>query len=154
VYGNSNLLAQQYGKNEPGKLLNLMQLACPFCRRKPTIKVLTKYNRRAAVLCGLQDAMDDRRFFYAWCIGCGFAKQAHERVCCDGDRVPAVEDFRCVECSRPPVIPPPVIPQRPLTPIPVGKLTACPKCDVMIEKARKDNFYPSCITDLSVGDID
>jgi hypothetical protein len=109
-----------------------MQLSCPFCRRKPTIKVIAKYNRRAAALCGLQEAMDDRRFFYAWCLSCGFAKRAHERVCCEGDHVPAVDDFQCADCSRPPA--PPA--QRPATPIPLGKVTPCPKCEVMVEKVR------------------
>jgi hypothetical protein len=134
-----HIIERQYGKNEPGKLLNLMQLACPFCRRKPATKVLTKYNRGAAALCGLQDAMDDRRFFYAWCIGCGFAKTAYERVCCDGDRVPGVEDFRCAECSRPIARParPTVVEQTPL------KLTACPKCDVVVEKVHTDIYVPS-----------
>jgi hypothetical protein len=84
--------------------------------------------------------MDDRRFFYAWCIACGFAKHAYERVCCDGDRVPGVEDFRCTECSRPrPTVvdQTPFVDQTPLT------LTACPKCDVLVEKARIDIHSPS-----------
>ena len=124
----------QYGKSEPGKLLNLMQLMCPFCRRKPTSKILARYNRQAAALGGLQQAIDDRRFFYAWCLGCGFAKQAYERVCCEGDRVPMVDAFRCDDCSRPP---------------PVGQaaaksvqFTACPKCDVMIEKVSRVSPLP------------
>src|ERR1700677_1216609 len=98
-----------------------MQFACPFCRRKPTIKVLTKYNPRAAVLCGLQDAMDDHHFFYAWCLGFGFAKRVRERVCRQGSCVPVIEHFRCVECTRP--LPPRV---GSATSITVGKSTPCP----------------------------
>src|ERR1700722_20335838 len=89
----------KYGKSEPGKLLNLMQLACLFCRRIPTVKTLARYNPRAATLGGLQQAIDDRRSFYAWCRICGFAKQAYERVCCNGDRVPVIENFLCQDRS-------------------------------------------------------
>ncbi|KAF7984779.1 hypothetical protein HWV62_11764 [Athelia sp. TMB] len=113
----------QYGKSEPGELLNLMQLTCPFCRRKPTVKTLARYNTRAATLGGLEAALTDNGWFYAWCISCGFAKRAHERVCCEGDRVPVVQDFRCEDCRGV------------ATNVDgVGRLTSCPKCGVMVEK--------------------
>ncbi|KAJ6600943.1 hypothetical protein DFH09DRAFT_1355223 [Mycena vulgaris] len=47
-----NLSTKAYGKNEPGKLLNMMQFTCPFCRGKPTVKLLVRYNRRAVALGG------------------------------------------------------------------------------------------------------
>lgn len=78
-----------------------MQFTCPFCRRKPTVKTFARYNRRAAVLGGLQDAMGDRRFLYAWCIDCGSAKQAYERTACTEERVPPIEGFKCEDCRRP-----------------------------------------------------
>jgi hypothetical protein len=114
----------KYGKSEPGKLLNLMQLACPFCRRKPTVKTLARYNPRATTLGGLQQAMDDRRFFYAWCITCGFAKQSYERVCCNEERLPMVENFRCRDCT----------PDRSPRVNPIGRVTDCPTCGVAVEK--------------------
>jgi hypothetical protein len=93
-------LAQWYGVNKPGKLLSPMQLLCPFCRRKPTRKVLTRHNRQAAALGGLQAALEDPGWYYAWCMGCGFAKRAYERACCDGDRLPVIQDnFFCEECT-------------------------------------------------------
>ncbi|KAJ7713993.1 hypothetical protein B0H16DRAFT_1809135 [Mycena metata] len=87
-----------YGQNAPGKLLNMMQFTCPFCRRKPTVKTLVRYNRAAIGLGGLQGAMDDRRFFYAWCGSCGYAKRAHERNACTEERIPQVSDFCCQDC--------------------------------------------------------
>ncbi|KAK7063370.1 RING-type domain-containing protein [Favolaschia claudopus] len=95
-------LHEWYGENAPGKLLNTMQFTCPFCRRRPTIKTLSRYNRHAISLGGLQVALDDRvRFLYAWCLDCGFAKPAVERTVCtsDTDGVPALADFRCKECE-------------------------------------------------------
>jgi hypothetical protein len=77
-----------------------MQLACPFCRRKPDHHTLSRYNPRAMALGGLKDALEDRRYYYAWCIECGFAKQAYERVCCNDGRLPPVRGFRCQECIQ------------------------------------------------------
>ncbi|KAJ6468765.1 hypothetical protein C8R45DRAFT_1017511, partial [Mycena sanguinolenta] len=94
-------LREWYGQNEPGKLLNMMQFTCPFCRRKPTVKTLARYNKRAAVLCGVQEAMGDRRFLYAWCIQCGCAKQAFERTACTEEGVAPISGFKCEVCRRP-----------------------------------------------------
>ncbi|KAJ7185276.1 hypothetical protein C8R46DRAFT_1185063 [Mycena filopes] len=94
-------LREWYGQNQPGKLLNMMQFTCPFCRRKPTVKTLARYNRPAALLGGVQDAMADRRFLYAWCIDCGSAKQAYERTACTEEAGPVISNFRCQECCRP-----------------------------------------------------
>lgn len=48
---------------------------------------------------GLKDALEDRVFFYAWCIDCGFAKRAYERVCCNEGQLPPIQDFRCQDCN-------------------------------------------------------
>ncbi|KAJ7790840.1 hypothetical protein B0H14DRAFT_3115499 [Mycena olivaceomarginata] len=100
-------LREWYGQNTPGKLLNAMQFACPFCRRRPTIKTLTRYNRDAATLGGLRDALVDHQFFYAWCIDCGFAKRAFERTVCTEEGIPPITAFRCKDCwVSAPVAPP------------------------------------------------
>jgi hypothetical protein len=114
---------------------------CPFCRRKPTVKTLVRYNRPAATLGGLQQAMDDRRFFYAWCLDCGFAKQAYERVCCEGDRLPAVEGFRCADCTRLAAVRVENQPDRrnQVNVERLGLITACPGCGVMVEKVKRSS---------------
>lgn len=116
-----------------------MQLSCPFCRRKPTIKTLARYNPRAAALGGLQAAIDDRHWFYAWCIDCGFAKQAQERACCDGDRVPPIHDFKCADCGlRELVAHNPGLAAEDMLGLTTnqvaGRVTSCPHCGVMVEK--------------------
>jgi hypothetical protein len=111
-----------------------MQLVCPFCRRKPAAKTLARYNPPAVALAGLTEAMTDRQWFYAWCVRCGYAKRAQERACCDGDRVPAFDAFMCEECSAPPPAPAGRRGQRSNKPEPLGRITACPKCDVHVEK--------------------
>ncbi|KAF7358467.1 RING-type domain-containing protein [Mycena venus] len=92
-------LQEWYGKNAPGKLLNMMQFTCPFCRRRPTVKMLTRYNREAVVLGGLLSAMDDARFFYAWCMHCASAKRAYERTSCMEEGIAPITDFRCEDCT-------------------------------------------------------
>ncbi|KAJ6615160.1 hypothetical protein B0H10DRAFT_1880092 [Mycena sp. CBHHK59/15] len=139
-------LHEWYGGNAPGKLLNMMQFACPFCRRKPTVKTMVRYNRRAAVLGGLQAAMGDRRFFYAWCLDCGFAKRAVARTACTEERIPPIADFECADCTRPPT--PPPVRQRVYVPRRVRKkrvagvrTVVCPNktCGWQIEKASGCN---------------
>ncbi|KDR78368.1 hypothetical protein GALMADRAFT_95057 [Galerina marginata CBS 339.88] len=96
----TNCLREWYSKSEPGKLLNVMQLACPFCRRRPDHRTLSRYNPQAMALGGLKEALEDRQYYYAWCIECGFAKQAYERVCCNEGRLPPLRGFRCQECIQ------------------------------------------------------
>ncbi|KAF7318723.1 RING-type domain-containing protein [Mycena chlorophos] len=101
-------LREWYGTNAPGKMINMAQLTCPFCRRKPTLKTMARFNPRVAVLAGVQDAMADRRFIYAWCLDCGAAKRYFERMCCTEVDVAVldVQRFRCEECRAPPPPPP------------------------------------------------
>ncbi|KAJ7136564.1 hypothetical protein C8R44DRAFT_695487 [Mycena epipterygia] len=93
-------LHEWYGQNEPGNLLNMMQFMCPFCRRKPTVKTLARYNPRAALLGELQDAMADRSFLYAWCMDCARARPAFERTACS-ETVETIHGFKCDQCRVP-----------------------------------------------------
>lgn len=77
-----------------------MQFMCPFCRRKPTVKTLARYNPRAAVLGGLQGAMADRSFLYAWCMDCARARPAFERTACS-ETVETIQGFKCDQCRVP-----------------------------------------------------
>ncbi|KAF7973109.1 hypothetical protein HWV62_16222 [Athelia sp. TMB] len=92
-------LQEWYGKSAPGQLLSPTQLCCPFCRRLPAVKILSRFNRLAVTLCGLQTALTDTHFFYGWCTDCGYAKRAYERACCGEDRVGELHDWKCVECA-------------------------------------------------------
>lgn len=92
-------LERWYGENKPGRLLNPLQLACPFCRRTPVTKVLTKYNPRAMAVGDLANAVNDRAWYYAWCLTCGFAKRAVERACADNG-LPNIRGFICDACTE------------------------------------------------------
>ncbi|KAJ7761206.1 hypothetical protein DFH07DRAFT_815739 [Mycena maculata] len=142
-------LHEWYGHNKAGKLLNMMQLTCPFCRRTPTVKCLTRFNPQAVSLCGLQAAMSDRRFFYAWCIDCGFAKPLYERMACSEEGIPQVDEFRCEECRHPPR----VLGTKPAKPLPPDRsqmwkeirsirIRQCPnpECRIPIEKIDGCNY--------------
>ena len=97
-----------------------MQTTCPFCRRPPVTKTLTRYNRRVATLGGLKAAIDDKNWYYAWCLICGYAKQAYERRCCEGDgALPPVQNFQCDDCKGK---------------VEEARVTACPKCGILVEK--------------------
>lgn len=104
-----------------------MQTMCPFCRRAPSTKILRRYNPGIAALGGLRDAVNDKRWYYAWCNGCAFAKQALERQCCQGDQaLDSIENFTCDDCS----------PEVAKTGG-IGRVTECPSCGVIVEKVRK-----------------
>ncbi|KAL9948035.1 hypothetical protein ACHAQF_006177 [Verticillium nonalfalfae] len=87
-----------YGLNTRGRVLNVAALSCPFCRRQPTAHVANRYG--LVHVGGLREAVANPAWIYAWCAGCGFAKEFAERVCAQG--APAdVQDWRCGECEMP-----------------------------------------------------
>ena len=97
--------------------------------------MLNKFNAPAATLGGLQAATEDKGWYYAWCGDCGFAKRAFERVCCEGERLPDVNAFKCEEC---------IAARR----VAVGDMTHaegvlrvvhCPECDVAVERTSGCN---------------
>jgi hypothetical protein len=92
-------LEKWYGDTKAGHLLNPNQLQCPFCRRRPTTKILTKYNEPALALGDLRAALDDRAWYHAWCMACGSAKRAVERACAQAG-LPVIRDFVCEDCQR------------------------------------------------------
>ena len=117
-----------------------MQLMCPFCRRLPSHKILTRFNRRVAELSGLRDALMDPGWYHAWCVRCGFARRAYERVCCEGGRLPNVDSFVCEECQG-------VKTESQNADL---KVMACPKCGVMVEKASFSLRLNSGFTQLLI----
>ncbi len=51
-------LSTWYGASKPGEIVLPPRLACPFCKRAPTAKLLGAYNRQACALRTKGDAMD------------------------------------------------------------------------------------------------
>ncbi|KAM0259347.1 hypothetical protein ACHAQJ_003379 [Trichoderma viride] len=108
-----------YGINAPGRILNMPALKCPFCRRQPAPKAISKFRLHQIGL--LRAAVDDAgSWIYAWCNKCGFARRYVERVCAAGAPAELV-DWTCEEC-KPDLI--------------VGKkrIRCCPGCGVATEK--------------------
>ncbi|OHE91345.1 dihydroxyacid dehydratase [Colletotrichum orchidophilum] len=85
-----------YGLNVRGRLLNLAALSCPFCRRQPTIKTVSRFG--ISHIGDLQTAATDREWIYGWCRDCGFARRYAERVCATG--APEISDWSCDECKE------------------------------------------------------
>ncbi|OJJ38132.1 hypothetical protein ASPWEDRAFT_104603 [Aspergillus wentii DTO 134E9] len=81
----TSCLAGWYGLNAPGKIINTAALACPFCRRLPTARTLSKYGMGIHAVKDLGNAVRDKgTWIYAWCQGCSTAKQYMERSCARG----------------------------------------------------------------------
>lgn len=74
-----------YGLNVAGQLLNTAALCCPFCRRPPVAKMLTRYGMGIHAVADLRAAVEESgEWIFAWCKDCGRAKQYMERVCANG----------------------------------------------------------------------
>jgi hypothetical protein len=74
-----------YGLNAPGRTINTAALSCPFCRRKPAARTLSKYGMGIHAVGDLALAVQERgSWIYAWCGECGVAKRYVERVCARG----------------------------------------------------------------------
>jgi hypothetical protein len=93
-------LSGWYGLNAPGRIINTAALSCPFCRRKPAARTLAKYGMGIHAVGNLAVAVQEQgSWIYAWCQGCGFAKQYLERVCARG--MPAeIEGWTCDACRE------------------------------------------------------
>ncbi|KFY01035.1 hypothetical protein O988_02959 [Pseudogymnoascus sp. VKM F-3808] len=60
-------LRHWYGLNVAGGLLNIPALSCPFCRRRPVTKTLTKHGRGVHAVKGLENAIKEAgEWIYAW----------------------------------------------------------------------------------------
>ena len=110
-----------YGLNAPGRIINTAALSCPFCRRDPTAKTLTKYGMGIHAVGDLRIAVRDKgQWISAWCSGCSHAKRYVERVCAAGAPV-ELKDWVCDEC-------------RELKDKQYQKVKKCPGCGTMTEK--------------------
>lgn len=91
-------LGHWYGLNVSGGLINIAALSCPFCRRRPVSKTLLKHGMGIHVVGELDTAVAEAgEWIYAWCEGCGAAKQFMQRVCANG-APPEVKHWKCEPC--------------------------------------------------------
>ncbi|OBT63904.1 hypothetical protein VE03_06579 [Pseudogymnoascus sp. 23342-1-I1] len=92
-------LGNWYGLNIAGGLINIAALSCPFCRRRPVAKTLAKNGMGVHAVGSLDTAVEEGgEWIYAWCKGCGIAKQYMQRVCANGTP-PEVKHWRCAPCG-------------------------------------------------------
>ncbi|KAF8861950.1 hypothetical protein BDZ45DRAFT_617826 [Acephala macrosclerotiorum] len=89
-----------YGLNAAGRIINTSALSCPFCRRAPAAKTLSKYGMGIHAVGDLRTAVEEKgEWIFAWCRTCSFAKRYMERVCAGG--APAeVSDWSCDDCKE------------------------------------------------------
>ena len=94
----NSCLSGWYGLNRAGRIINTAALNCPFCRRRPTPKTLAKYGTGIHAVGNLAEAVQHSgSWIYAWCGGCGYAKEYLERVCAAG-APPDLQNWTCDDC--------------------------------------------------------
>jgi hypothetical protein len=103
-----------YGQFQPGKVVNVNSLTCPFCKRLPSMKTLKMANKQALAIHRVRKHLDPQ-FYYAWCLGCYQVKEYREKAC--GEEIPDLKDFKCVECTSTSIT-----------------TTTCPGCKVEVQK--------------------
>lgn len=114
----ADCLKSWYGQNKPGNLFLPSHAICPFCRTRPTYKVLLRYNRPACAIVGTSRKMKTAStntktsaflqlrsdWYYGWCDHCWKVAYALDRRCAganDGAVVgglPELKNFKCEEC--------------------------------------------------------
>lgn len=110
-------LSSWYRLNTPGCIINMAALRCPFCRRFPTSRTLSKHGMGIHTVRNLANAIRDQEtMIYAWCRDCGTAKEWMERNCAGGGPL-YLKNWGCGDC----------ITQR-------HGIKPCPGCGVMTEK--------------------
>ncbi|KAG4441042.1 hypothetical protein IFR05_003497 [Cadophora sp. M221] len=110
-----------YGLNAAGKIINTAALSCPFCRRNPTAKTLSKYGMGIHAVGDLRKAVEEKgEWISAWCVGCGHAKRFMERVCAAGAPI-EVTNWNCDTCKESDALK-------------MKRIKKCPGCGTMTEK--------------------
>ncbi len=94
----ANCLSTWYKQAEPGKIVLLTHIECPFCKRRPLCKTLKRYNRRLCALANATDTVNlDPSMYHAWCISC-YKVKPMMAIECGGTGLPTVNNFRCDSC--------------------------------------------------------
>lgn len=83
-----------YGQIKPGAVVLPPYLVCPFCKRQPNYKTISRFNRAATRIIG--KVQFDYNWYYAWCRTCHKVKQAALKTC--SSEVPTLTIFQCGQC--------------------------------------------------------
>jgi hypothetical protein len=115
--------ANWYGVLKPGALLLERHMICPFCTRKPDIRIINRWCPKITQF-KVPGNLDPANY-YAWCVGCDTAKVVAVREC--GVPPATLTNWRCEDCTnaKKPVIP--------------SIYKNCPSCDVMTERINGCN---------------
>ena len=92
-----------YKQLEPGKLVLPTHLLCPFCKQRPHINTIKKYNKLMCTIIGGKKHNVLNEFnecdYYGWCTKCYHIKSAIKRECLR-ESLPELKEFKCDECRE------------------------------------------------------
>ena len=100
-------LNEWYNQCKAGKIILATHLLCPFCKNKPTIKTMKKYNKEICTIVQFDKNLVSKlmynysEYYFGWCIKCYRIQQAFERVCgANGDLIHNLDNFVCESCKE------------------------------------------------------
>ena len=147
-------LQQWWQQVKPGSIVLPTHLLCAFCKQRPKISTIKKYNKEMcaivrsdknkAVLKGdiTKDVLKllevSYKDYFAWCIKCYQIKEALPRECIRGT-IPQINDFVCGECKEKELLSIDKESKKVLE-----QLTKCPGCDTPTVKVSGCNHI-SCV---------
>lgn len=106
-----------YGEANPGNLVCVSNLCCPFCKSQPNYRTLKRHNKQLCSLKTKDLSGLDSSFHHAWCLRCYKLKPCVERACFQDQDV-IVHNFVCEDCK----------------PNTGCVMKECPSCTVMVQK--------------------
>ncbi|CAF3714742.1 unnamed protein product [Rotaria socialis] len=96
----TDCLTKWYEVVQPGSIVLIAHLSCPFCKHAPNGKILKRYNKQACTIVRSDKKNDyDEHWYYGWCLNCYKVKMAQEKVCLADGEIPQLHDFVCDECE-------------------------------------------------------
>ncbi len=93
-------LSRWYNQLKPGCIVLPSHLLCAFCKQKPIIKTMKKYNKELRTIIGGKKTKTKElktSCYYGWCLGCYQIKEAIPRECLK-ELMPTLNNFKCKLC--------------------------------------------------------